>query len=112
MPTITTEDTSVDLAAPTPVLFDVNLGFSAGVDIETCGFGDELPTGEVHATFTTLPSSLEKDYLDCELGVAPCQAADLYDIAGGVISGSLNVANDATDGLHTATLQVVWTPQD
>jgi hypothetical protein len=110
MPTLTTYDPNVDLAAPTPVLFDVYLGFSAGIDANVCGVGDELPTGTVHAEFTTLPSSLEKNYLDCELGVVTCEAANLYDIVGGVISGSLSVTNDATEGLQTATVKVVWTP--
>jgi hypothetical protein len=112
-PQLMAGNTNVDLFAPMPVTFDVYLGFFAGVDGNACGLGNELPTGEVHATFTSLPSSLEQDVLDCDLDVAACQAVDLYNAtAGGVISGTLNVANDATEGLHTATLQVVWTPAD
>ena len=111
-PQLMAGNTNVDLFAPMPVTFDVNLGFFAGVDGNACGLGDELPTGDVYATFTNLPSSLEQDVLDCDLALAACQAVDLYNAtAGGVISGTLNVANDATDGLHTATLQVVWTPE-
>ena len=111
-PQLMAGNTNVDLFAPMPVTFDVYLGFFAGVDGNACGLGDELPTGDVYATFTNLPSSLEKDVLDCDLTGTPCQAVDLYNAtAGGVISGTLNVANDATGGLHTATLQVVWTPE-
>ena len=106
-------NTNVDLFSPTQVTFDVNLGFFPGIDGNACGLGDQLPTGDVHATFTNLPSALELDVLDCNLAVAACPAADLYNATpGGAISGSLNVASDATTGVHTATIQVVWTPQD
>jgi len=102
--------TEVDLADRMPVDFEVTLAFFAGMDNNACGLGDQPPSGDVHSVLT-LPAGLGVGTVECDLDVANCDALGLFN-SGGLISGSINVASDAATGPYTATLQVVWTPEN